>query len=534
MSDYDPVRLEIFKHMFAAVADEMGVVLRKASYSPNIKERRDFSCALFDPQGRMAAQAAHIPVHLGSMPLSVAAAVRAFPDLAPGDAVLLNDPYQGGTHLPDITLVAPVFMERDRSIELPDIPHPRLIGYVACRAHHADVGGMTPGSMPVAREIFQEGLIIPPVRLIAGGVLNQGVFDLILANVRTPQERSGDLWAQIAANQRGAARLIELVERYGAGEVVQYMGELLAYTERMAQALLASLPDGEYQFEDKLDDDGVSGQPVPIRVRITIQGARACVDFSGSAQQQRGSVNAVYAITLSAVYYVFRCLLGLDVPNNAGVLAPIEVIAPPGSVVNALPPAPVAGGNVETSQRIVDVLLGALAQACPQRIPAASQGTMNNLTIGGYDPGPARSFTYYETIGGGMGARPDGDGPAALHSHMTNTLNTPAEALEYAYPLRVARYAVRRGSGGVGRFRGGDGIQRDIQVLVDAQATLLTERRRFQPYGLAGGGAGQSGENVLIRGDEEIPLPGKGSLELRAGDILSLRTPGGGGYGPES
>ena len=529
-SKTDPIRLEIFKHLFAAIAEEMGVVLRKASYSPNIKERRDFSCALFDAQGRMIAQAAHIPVHLGSMTLSVEAAIQGFSDLAVGDAILLNDPFRGGTHLPDITLVSPVFVQEPHSTEPSSVQH--LFGFVASRAHHADVGGITPGSMPVAREIYQEGLIIPPVRLIKGGEINQDLLDLILANVRTPQERSGDLWAQIAANQRGAVRLVEMAARYGAEEVRQSMGELLAYTERMTRNLLRSLPDGRYSFTDHLDDDGVGDQPVPITATVTIQGDCATVDFTGSAPQQRGSINAVYAITLSAVYYVFRCLLGLDVPNNSGCLAPIRVIAPEGSVVNALPPAPVAGGNVETSQRIVDVLLGALAQADQARLPAASQGSMNNLTIGGYDPQRGRPFAYYETIGGGMGARPGADGPSAVHSHMTNTLNTPVEALEYTYPLRVLRYEVRRGSGGDGEYRGGDGIRRDIQVLVDAQVTLLSERRRLPPYGLAGGQPGQTGQNVLIRQGREICLPSKGSFELKAGDILSIRTPGGGGFGP--
>lgn len=524
--NYDPIRVEIFKHLFAALAEEMGAVLRKASYSPNIKERRDFSCAVFDAAGNMIAQAAHIPVHLGSMPLSVAAAVDAFAGpgrggLAPGDVIALNDPFHGGTHLPDITLVSPVFLETE----------PQPFGYVACRAHHADVGGMSPGSMPVAREIYQEGLIIPPVKLVRAGQVDQGLLDLILANVRTPQERAGDLWAQIAANQRGAARLVEMVARYGAPEVAGYMAALLAYTERMTRSLLQGLPDGEYRFRDFLDDDGVGGEPVPIQVAVTVQGDTARVDFSGSAPQQKGSINAVYAITLSAVYYVFRSLLGLDVPNNAGCLAPVTVIAPPGSVVNAQPPAAVAGGNVETSQRIVDVLLGALAQAAPGRVPAASQGTMNNLTIGGWDARQGRAFAYYETIGGGMGARPGSDGPDAVHSHMTNTLNTPAEALEYAYPLRVVAYGVRRGSGGAGRFRGGDGIRRDIQVLGEAQVTLLSDRRKSGPYGLAGGAAGQPGENVLVREGEETPLSGKGTFELRAGDVISIRTPGGGGYG---
>jgi N-methylhydantoinase B len=528
----DPIRLEVFKHLFAAVAEEMGVVLRKSSYSPNIKERRDFSCALFNAQGSMIAQAAHIPVHLGAMPLSVEAAIHRFGigNLQPGDVVLLNDPFLGGTHLPDITLVTPVFSSRDNSI------YQNLIGFVASRAHHADVGGITPGSMPVAREIYQEGLIIPPIKLMEAGILNQAVLDLILANVRTPQERNGDLHAQIASNQRGAMRLRELSSRYGFDTVCYFMDELLVYTERMTRRLLAGLLDGEYSFSDRLDDDGITTEQVPIHVKITIKNEQAIVDFTGSALQQPGSINAVYAITISAVYYVFRCLIGLDVPNNSGCLTPIQVIAPQGTVVNALRPAAVAGGNVETSQRIVDVLLGALAQACPDQIPAASQGTMNNLSIGGTwinkENKEATPFAYYETIGGGMGARLGSDGPSAMHSHMTNTLNTPVEALEYAYPLRVLRYEIRRGSGGAGRYRGGDGIRRDIQLLTDAQATLLCERRRYPPYGLMGGAPGQCGENILIRNNEEIRLPGKGSFELHKGDVVSIRTPGGGGYMP--
>lgn len=526
----DPIRLEVFKHLFAAIPEEMGVVLRRSSYSPNIKERRDFSCALFDPQGQMVAQAAHIPVHLGSMPLSVQAALAHFgvegrPPLLPGDAVLLNDPYRGGTHLPDITLVTPVFQTSEG-----DQPA-QLVGFVASRAHHADVGGMTPGSMPVAREIYQEGLIIPPVRLLRAGEIDQDVLALVLANVRTPQERLGDLWAQVAANRRGAERLLSLAGRYGLPLIGYYMAQLLTYTERMTRALVASLPDGDYRFTDYLDDDGLGHVDIQITVCVRIQGDTAVIDFSGSAPQQAGSVNAVYAITLSAVYYVFRCLLGLDVPNNAGCLAPLQVIAPPGTVVNARKPAPVAGGNVETSQRLVDVLLGALAQATPERIPAASQGTMNNLTIGGWDSTLEQPFAYYETVGGGVGARPGADGPDALHSHMTNTLNTPAEALEYAYPLRVLCYAVRRGSGGRGRWHGGNGIRRDLQVLVACQATLLSERRQRGPYGLHGGEAGQPGQNLLLRGSQVLPLPAKGTFDLQPGDVLSLQTPGGGGLG---
>jgi len=521
--DYDPIQLEIFKHLFAAIAEEMGTVLRKTSFSPNIKERRDYSCALFDAAGQMIAQAAHIPVHLGSMPLSVLAALerfRAEEALQPGDMVILNDPFRGGTHLPDITLVSPVF-------DLNRV----LLGFVASRAHHADVGGMTPGSMPVSREIYQEGLIIPPVRLMRAGSINQEMLDLLLANVRTPLERSGDLWAQISANQRGANRLVEMAERYGRESIAEAMHQLLAYTERMTRSLISSLPDGTFEFEDQLDDDGISGQPIPIRVAVHIQSDGAIIDFTGSAPQQVGGINAVYAITVSAVYYVFRCLLGLDVPNNSGCLIPIQVIAPAGSVVNASRPAGVAGGNVETSQRIVDVLLGALAQACPDKVPAASQGSMNNLTIGGWDSRQGKAFTYYETIGGGMGARPDSDGPSAIHSHMTNTLNTPVEALEYAYPIQVSEYSIRSGSGGAGTFRGGDGIRRSLQVLEDCQVTLLSDRRRFAPYGLNAGEAGQVGRNFILRDGKEIPLPGKGSLELKAGDVLVIDTPGGGGWG---
>jgi N-methylhydantoinase B len=543
----DPIRVEVFKNLFAAVAEEMGTVLRKASYSPNIKERRDFSCALFDHQGRLIAQAAHIPVHLGSMPLSVSAAINHFQGgLNPGDMVILNDPFHGGTHLPDITLVSPVYLASSFSEPQAFLKRKTggiLIGYVANRAHHADVGGMTPGSMPVGREIFQEGLILPPVKLIKEGLIDKSIMEVILANVRTPQERRGDLSAQIAANQRGVERFLDLVSRYGMEQVTGIEEQLLDYAERMTRRLIKSLPEGSYHFTDFLDDDGVTDQQVPISVSITIKEDTARVDFTGSAPQQAGSINAVYAITLSAVYYVFRCLLGPDLPNNSGCLIPIEIIAPPGTVVNALSPAAVAGGNVETSQRIVDVLLGALAQACPTRIPAASQGTMNNVTIGGqasivpsrwHNREVTKPFVYYETIGGGMGARYNSNGPSALHSHMTNTLNTPIEALEYAYPLRILEYKIRTGSGGKGKFHGGDGIIRTFEVLSECQVTLLSDRRKIPTYGLNGGEPGQTGENLLIRKGEQIHLPGKGTFDLHPGDIVSIHTPGGGGYGVKS
>ena len=558
MTSPDPIKLEIYKHLFASIAEEMGAVLRKASYSPNIKERRDYSCAVFNTDGQMIAQAAHIPVHLGSMPLSVLEAISQFRNsrttpekinqtiestdssgavqpneiidkLQPEDTIILNDPYRGGTHLPDITLVTPVFQSFD-STGFGD-ESGEFIGFVASRAHHADVGGMTPGSMPVGREIFQEGIIIPPVKLIRKGKLEKGIWEMILSNVRTPEERAGDLWAQIAANQKGAERFIELANRYGTPEMNEYMSHLLLYTERMTRQLIAALPDGDFHFCDRLDNDGICDQPVKIAVSMKIRQDSAEVDFSESDSQQTGSVNAVYAITLSAVYYVFRSLLGLDIPNNSGCLVPIKVIAPKGSVVNATFPSAVAGGNVETSQRIVDVLLGALSQAAPDKIPAASQGTMNNVTIGGYDSERSAPFTYYETIGGGMGASPISDGASAVHSHMTNTLNTPVEALEYSYPLRVRCYQIRNDSGGSGEFRGGDGIRRDVEVLEDCQVTLLTERRYYAPYGLEGGEQGAVGENVLIRNGESHSLPGKGTFAFETGTVLSIRTPGGGGYG---
>jgi N-methylhydantoinase B len=530
--------------LFSAIAEEMGVILRKSSFSPNIKERRDFSCALFDASGNMIAQAAHIPVHLGSMPLSVTMAIRKYldssvnlehpyssinkpvkdTDLYPGDVIILNDPYSGGTHLPDITLISPVFITGSK------VKH-KLIGFVANRAHHSDIGGMTPGSMPIAREIYQEGLRIPPIKLFERWKLNQDILDLILSNVRTPRERYGDLLAQYAANYRGAERFIEMVVNYGENEIKEYMGQLLRYSEQMTRTLISDIPDGVYQYKDHLDNDGINSDPIPIHVAISIKGDQATVDFTGSAPQQSGGVNAVYAITLSCVHYVIRCLIDLDVPNNSGCIKPIKVIAPEGSIVNAFKPAPVAGGNVETSQRIVDVLFGALANAFPEKVPAASQGTMNNVSIGGWDVEKSRPFAYYETIGGGMGARPYADGLSAIHSHMTNTLNTPIEALEFSYPLRVLKYEIRKNSGGSGKYKGGDGIRRDVQMLVDCRISLLSERRVISPYGLRGGGDGKRGKNILIKGDQEIEISGKGTYEIATGEILSIRTPGGGGYG---
>jgi len=514
----DPVKLEIFKSLYSSVAEEMGVALRRSAFSPNIKERRDYSCAVFNRSGTLIAQGDHMPVHLGSMPMSVRAALDIVRP-GPGDIVVLNDPYAGGTHLPDVTMVAAVFGDTGK----------RPLFYVANRAHHADIGGATPGSMGRADEIYQEGLRIPPVRLMIGGRLNEDVMRLISANVRLPEEREGDLTAQLGAISTGQTRLLEIVERYGLKEADRYASHLIDYTAEMMRRVIREIPDGAYEAEDFLDDDGYSDEPIKIRVRIEIKGDRAKVDFTGSAPQVRGPVNAVEAITLSAVYYVFRCLIPTDVPASWGILEPIKTIIPSGTVVNALPPAPVAGGNVETSQRIVDTLLGALAHAGAQ-VPAASQGTMNNLTIGGTDTRTGRQFAYYETVAGGMGARPGLDGIDAIHTHMTNSLNTPAEAMEYAYPMRVRRYSIRLGSGGGGRFRGGDGVVREIELLSDARVTILSDRRKIRPYGLNGGEAGATGRTVLISGGKERTLAGKDSTDARAGDVIRIETPGGGGH----
>jgi N-methylhydantoinase B len=528
LANLDPIALEIFKNLFISVAEEMGATLGRTAYSPNIKERRDFSCACFLSEGQMIAQAAHIPVHLGAMPASVRAALEAFEAWAPGDLVVLNDPYLGGTHLPDITMVSPVFAEGSEG----------PLFFIASRAHHADVGGMSPGSMPLATEIYQEGLIIPPVKLAEGGRTDQAVLDIILRNVRTPTERRGDLAAQMAAHRVGERRLGEIVGRYGLEETLHYASGLLAYAERLTRAALRRIPEGVYVFADEMDDDGKPGGELVevrsgprIQVRVTVGDGEMTVDFAGSSSAVAGPLNAVRAITESATWYVSRCVAGADIPANSGAFAPVRVLAPRGSMLDAEPPHAVAGGNVETSQRIVDVVLGALAQALPDRIPAASLGTMNNLTIGGLDPERGTAFAYYETVGGGAGAGPEGDGLSGVHVHMTNTLNTPVEALEYAYPFRVRRYGLRPGSGGLGAHRGGDGLIREIEFLCPAAVTILSERRRTMPYGLNGGKPGAPGRNVLIRDGKEQDLPGKVQFEARQGDVLSMRTPGGGGWG---
>ncbi len=526
----DPVKLEIFKSLYSSVAEEMGVSLRRSAFSPNIKERRDYSCAVFNRDGVLIAQGDHMPVHLGSMPMSVRAALETV-ELGPGDIVVLNDPYAGGTHLPDVTMVAAVYEGGSKkAISKKHKSHDRPLFYVANRAHHADIGGATPGSMGRADEIYQEGLRIPPVRLMIEGRVNLDVMRLISANVRLPEEREGDLTAQLGAIATGQTRLLEIAERYGFKEANLYATHLINYTAEMMRRVIRELPDGSYEAEDFLDDDGYSDEPIRIAVQIKITGDRATVDFTGSAPQVRGPVNAVEAISVSAVYYAFRCLIQGSVPASWGILEPISVIAPQGTVVNALPPAPVAGGNVETSQRIVDTLMLALSRA-GAAVPAASQGTMNNLTIGGVDARTNRQFAYYETVAGGMGARAGLDGIDAIHTHMTNSLNTPAEAMEYAYPMRVRRYSIRPGSGGSGQFRGGNGVVREIELLTDARVTILSDRRRTRPYGLFGGEPGAAGRTILITSEGERVLNGKDSTSARAFDRIRIESPGGGGYG---
>jgi len=565
----DPITLQLYRHRLASVAEEMGITLRRTAYSPNIKERLDFSCAVFDGQGNLVAQAAHIPAHLGAMPASVRTILNRFQEWEEGDVVIVNDPFEGGNHLPDITMIAPVFVDSSEVVGPRDLgqagpvssmqpSHPpassphhfstrsraRPDFFVASRAHHADVGGMTPGSLPLSTEIYQEGIIIPPVKLYRAGVRNDELLAVILRNVRTPDERRGDLAAQRAAHAIGERRLQELVAAHGRDEVVAYADHLIAYSERLTRSALAAWPAGSWSFEDLLElVDGEGLLFAPIRVTATVdhgpQGGEVTFDFAGSSPVTHSSLNAVIAITQSACYYVVRCLTGEDAPMNEGCLTPIRVLAPEGSIVNARPPAAVAGGNVETSQRITDVVLGALAQAIPEAAAAASQGTMNNLTIGGQRENGV-PFANYETIGGGLGATEQGDGLGGVQVHMTNTLNTPIEALEMAYPFRVERYALRRGSGGGGRYRGGDGIVRRYLFLAPATVTMLSERRAIAPWGQHGGGAGATGRNRLLRANPAPGMPaeeelhGKFTRRVAAGDCLIIETPGGGGYGSVS
>jgi N-methylhydantoinase B/oxoprolinase/acetone carboxylase alpha subunit len=518
MVSFDPIELELFKNIFVSISEEMGAVLGRTALSPNIKERKDFSCALFNPQGETFAQGSHIPVHLGAMPLSVRASLEAA-SFQKGDLVILNDPYKGGTHLPDITCISPVFAEK------------KLVFFVANRAHHSDVGGMSPGSMPLAQEIYQEGLIIPPLKLIRRGRLDKELFQLILSNVRTPKERKADLLAQIAANNTGKQRLKESIKTHGLGKIALYSRFVQDYTEKILRESIRSIPDGVYDFEDHMDNDGITDNPVRIAAEISVRGEEAIIDFSSSASQVDGGINANIAVTTSAVLYVFRCLVDADIPFNTGLMRPLKIVAPKGSVVNAQHPAATAGGNVETSQRIVDVILGALSKAIPDRIPAASSGTMNNVAFGGFDPAHQAGFAYYETIGGGMGASPEKDGLSGVHTHMTNSLNTPLEALEKYFPMRIVKYAMRKGSGGKGRQSGGNGIIREYAFSVPTQVSIISERRNFSPYGLHGGKNGVKGRNILISKGQKKTLGSKVNLKVFPGDTLRIETPGGGGYG---
>jgi N-methylhydantoinase B len=521
------VELEVFRHLFTALAEEMGAALKRASFSPNIKERRDYSCALFNPRGEAVSLGDHMPVHLGAMPMSVESALAELGTLEAGDVVCLNDPFRGGTHLPDITLISAVHHEDGA-----------LLGYVASRAHHSDVGGSTPGSMPLAREIFEEGVRIPPVRLWTRGVRNDDLWRTLLANVRTPVERAGDLDAQLAALHTGATRLLEIAGRRGIDETLAAMDALIEYADRLVEAGLERIPDGTYAAEDFIEDDGFGSGPVPIRATMTLRGSSLTIDFEGTAPQVPGGVNAVAAITSSATRYVVRCvveaLLGEPLPAGGGSMSAVSLVLPERSLVNAGPPASVAAGNVETSQRITDVLMTAFAEALPDLMPALSQGTMNNTTVGGVDPRTGEPFAYYETVGGGMGAGPEGDGLSGVHVHMSNSLNTPVEALEHAYPFRITAYGIRRGTGGAGLHRGGDGLRRDLQVLGPARVALLCERRTAGPAGARGGADGASGENVLVRDGTETHLEGKATFFAQAGDIIGIRSPGGGGWGPPS
>jgi N-methylhydantoinase B len=486
------IELQIIGGALRAIADEMGAVLVRSAFSANIKERRDCSTALFDRRGRMIAQAEHIPVHLGAMPDAVAAVRRHQP--ATGESWILNDPFQGGTHLPDITLVTPI-----------------ELGFVATRAHHADVGGIEPGSMPAdSRRIEEEGVVIPPTRL------DSRVLDELVGRMRNPDERRGDLRAQLAAQRLGMQRLAELDDRHGRGRVAAAMDELYAYSERRVRAAIAGLPDGRFEASDVLE--GTAGE-LELRAAVTIAGDAIEIDFAGTTPQHDGNLNCPLAVTRSACYFVVRCISDPDVPASGGAFAPVTVRAPQGSLVNARAPAAVAGGNVETSSRIVDVLFAALSDAV--EVPAQGQGTMNNVTLGN------DRFTYYETVGGGQGACPNADGPSGVHVAMSNTLNTPIEALELSCPLRIERYSLRRGSGGKGRFRGGDGVLRELRALEACRLSILSERRSHAPRGARGGQDGAPGRN-LLNGSE---IAAKATHDLAPGDVVTIETPGGGGFG---
>lgn len=533
MPNYNPVEVEIWRHLLASVSEEMGATLERAAFSPNIKERRDHSCAIFNAQGEMLAQAAHIPVHLGAMPLMMESLLNLQPSLEwrPDEMWICNDPRVGGTHLPDLTLIAPVFLYEDTENEA-NFPQNELIGFVANRAHHADIGGIAPGSLPLSTSLYQEGLILPPLRLVRDDKLQQEIVALICANSRTPEERRGDLSAQVGANAVGKERFRELFRQSGRELFTQRTTETLLYAEAVLNTILLRISNGTYTALDVLDGDGTGAIDIPIRVALTVEEGKLTFDFTGSALQTEGSANATEAITRSVCYYLVRCLAPPDLPTNSGCFRAITVIAPAGTIVNADYPAAVATGNVETSQRILDTILQALAKALPQEIPACSQGTMNNLLIGGYDLERQRPFAYYETIAGGAGASSEGDGASAIHTHMTNTLNTPIEVLETHYPLRVVQLEIADNTGGKGKFNGGNGLIRHLEILVDAHVSLITERRTHTPPGANGGEDGLPGHNEIILPDgTRHSLPPRWSEKVSAGTQILVRTPGGGGWG---
>ena len=516
----DPVELALFAAQLAATCDEMGAVLRHSAFSPNIRDRLDYSCAVFDAAGELAAQAAHIPVHLGSMAYAMKGVVARI-DWRPGDVYVFNDPYLGGTHLPDVTAVAPVFAGEGGG----DLAGAKPIAFVADRAHHADIGADTPGSMPIATILDDEGEVIPPTRLVRDGEVDGAQMARFAALTRNPRQVEGDFTAQLSACGVGARRVASLAARAGADRFAAMLVALNDHAERLAHASLVAIPDGEYRCTDHLDDDGLGHADLAIAVTLRVRGGRVEVDFTGTAPAVAGNVNCPISVAAAGALYCFRCLMPDEVPMCAGSFRAITLVAPPGCLVNARAPSAVAAGNVETSQRIVDAVFGALAQALPDRIPAASQGTMNNLAMGSAEAGHA--WDYYETIGGGMGASPRGDGLSCVQVHMTNTLNTPIEVLELAYPVRVRRYARRHGSGGAGRHRGGDGIVREYEFLRPATVTVLSERRTHAPWGLAGGAPGAPGINRL-NGETQ---PGKFCWKVAPGDVLGIETPGGGGWG---
>ncbi|MFQ6076221.1 MAG: hydantoinase B/oxoprolinase family protein [Candidatus Bathyarchaeia archaeon] len=523
MPKVDPITVEIVKGALIYASEEMGISLRNAAYSPNIRERMDHSCAIFDHERRMIAQAEHIPVHLGSMAWAVREGLRLFRgELDDGDMVILNDPYISGTHLPDITLISPVFHKDE------------VVGYVANKAHHSDVGGKAPGSMAGdATEIYQEGIVIPPVKFVEGGEVIHDVARIIMSNVRTPDVRMGDLRAQMAGNIMGRRRILEMVERYGLATFRKACEEVLNYSERMMRREISKIPEGRYEAEDYLENTGVSDQPVKLRVAVTVEDDHIKIDYTGTDPQAEGPVNAVWGVTLSGVYYTLRCVTDPSIPMNDGCHRPVKVYAPQGTVLNPTPPAPVAGGNVETSQRNVDVLLKAFARAIPHKVCAACQGTMNNVSMGGLDPRTGRQWSFYETIAGGMGGRPTMDGIDGIHTHMTNTMNTPIEVAEKEFPMLFLKYGLRRDSGGAGRWRGGNGVERSWMLLSpSATLSILAERTRIPPWGLYGGKSGAFGEYSIRRRDGTVVrLRSKCTVKMNKGDVLIVKTPGGGGYG---